>query len=95
MFNTLGNLARYPRAGLLFVDFETGDLLQLTGRARILWEPDTAVRVDVEEVRETPRGSALRFELVERRRSILDRPWVPPSRESPGGHTAESAASNG
>lgn len=65
MFNTLGNLASYPRAGLLFVRFETGDLLQLTGRARIIWEPDTAVRVEVEEVRETPRGSAVRFELVE------------------------------
>ncbi len=65
MFNTLGNLERYPRAGLLFVRFETGDLLQLTGRARILWEPDTAVRVEVEEVRETPGGSALRFDLVE------------------------------
>jgi predicted pyridoxine 5'-phosphate oxidase superfamily flavin-nucleotide-binding protein len=65
MFNTLGNLASYPRAGLLFVRFDTGDLLQLTGRARLLWEPHTAVRIGVEQVRETPRGSALRFELVE------------------------------
>ena len=32
MFNTLGNLLEYPRAGLLFVDFATGDTLQLTGR---------------------------------------------------------------
>jgi predicted pyridoxine 5'-phosphate oxidase superfamily flavin-nucleotide-binding protein len=30
MFNTLGNLTRYPRAGLLFVDFESGDLLLVT-----------------------------------------------------------------
>jgi predicted pyridoxine 5'-phosphate oxidase superfamily flavin-nucleotide-binding protein len=64
MFNTLGNLVGHPRAGLLFVDFARGDLLQITGRARILWEPETAVRVAIEEVRETPRGSALRFELV-------------------------------
>ena len=28
-FNTLGNLAEYPRAGLLFVDFDSGDLLHL------------------------------------------------------------------
>ena len=35
---TLGNLAVYPRAGLLFIDFETGDLLQVTGRAEILWD---------------------------------------------------------
>jgi len=65
MFNTLGNLLGYPRAGLLFVDFDRGNLLQLTGRARILWEPEAAVRVAIEEVRETPGGSALRFELVE------------------------------
>jgi predicted pyridoxine 5'-phosphate oxidase superfamily flavin-nucleotide-binding protein len=65
MFNTLGNLAGHPRAGLLFVDFERGDLLQFTGRAQIQWEPATAVRVRVEEIRETPGGSPLRFALVE------------------------------
>jgi predicted pyridoxine 5'-phosphate oxidase superfamily flavin-nucleotide-binding protein len=65
MFNTLGNLAGHPQAGLLFVDFEGGDLLQLTGRAELLWKPATAVRVQIEQVRETPRGSPLRFELVE------------------------------
>jgi hypothetical protein len=35
MFNTFGNLLRDPRAGLLFPDFERGDVLRLTGRARI------------------------------------------------------------
>ena len=65
MFNTLGNLVGHPRAGLLFVDFERGDLLQLTGHARVQWEPETAVRVTIEDVRETPAGSSLRFELVE------------------------------
>jgi predicted pyridoxine 5'-phosphate oxidase superfamily flavin-nucleotide-binding protein len=40
-FNTLGNFLLDPRAGLLFPDFETGDLLQLTGQAAILGEaPD-------------------------------------------------------
>lgn len=38
MFNTLGNLESYPRAGLLFPDFETGATLQLTGRASIDWD---------------------------------------------------------
>jgi predicted pyridoxine 5'-phosphate oxidase superfamily flavin-nucleotide-binding protein len=38
MFQTLGNIAADPRVGLLFVDFDTGTTLQLTGRARILWE---------------------------------------------------------
>jgi predicted pyridoxine 5'-phosphate oxidase superfamily flavin-nucleotide-binding protein len=38
MFQTLGNIAADPRVGLLFVDFDSGTTLQLTGRARILWE---------------------------------------------------------
>jgi len=31
MFNTLGNFHLYPHAGMLFIDFETNELLQLTG----------------------------------------------------------------
>jgi len=42
MFNTLGNLSINPLAGLLFIDFESGRTLQLTGRATIDW---TAERV--------------------------------------------------
>ena len=38
MFNTLGNIAINPHAGLLFVDFENGRLLQITGKAEIIWE---------------------------------------------------------
>lgn len=38
LFNTLGNIAANPRAGLLFIDYESGDLLQLTGRAEIVWD---------------------------------------------------------
>lgn len=37
-FNTIGNLALDPRAGLLFIDFEQGNLVYLTGRAEIVWE---------------------------------------------------------
>lgn len=40
MFNTLGNIAADPPVGLLFVDFESGDVLQLTGLARIVWDWD-------------------------------------------------------
>ncbi len=36
-FNSLGNLIAEPRASLLFVDFETGDLLQLQGMAQVDW----------------------------------------------------------
>ena len=35
-FNTLGNITAHPRAGLLFVDHETGSTLQLTGRATVI-----------------------------------------------------------
>lgn len=36
-FNTLGNLAAHPRAGLLFVDFDSGDLLHVAVTAEIVW----------------------------------------------------------
>ena len=42
MFNTLGNLAINPSAGLLFIDFDGGRTLQLTGRASIDWNPERA-----------------------------------------------------
>lgn len=42
MFNTLGNFAVNPRAGLLFVDFARGSTIQLTGTARIDWDPARA-----------------------------------------------------
>ncbi|GEP02060.1 pyridoxamine 5'-phosphate oxidase family protein [Methylobacterium oxalidis] len=37
-FNTLGNLVGEPRASLLLVDFESGDLLTLQGEAEIDWD---------------------------------------------------------
>jgi predicted pyridoxine 5'-phosphate oxidase superfamily flavin-nucleotide-binding protein len=75
MFNTLGNLTADPRAGLLFVDFESGDLLQLTGRARLVWEPEAVaahrgaqhvvVELEIDEVLETRAASPLRWRLIE------------------------------
>ena len=42
-FNTLGNLAAHPRAGLLFVDFDSGDLLHVAVTAEIVWNgPEVA-----------------------------------------------------
>lgn len=35
-FNTLGNLLENPVAGLLFVDFSSGDVLQVTGRTEVI-----------------------------------------------------------
>lgn len=39
-FNTLGNILVNGRAGLVFVDFETGELLQLTGDAEVILDSD-------------------------------------------------------
>jgi ferredoxin-NADP reductase/predicted pyridoxine 5'-phosphate oxidase superfamily flavin-nucleotide-binding protein len=69
-FNTLGNLVLDERAGLLFVDFARGGLLQLTGRAEIDWqEPDPQrwpgarrlVYFEIDEVVEQKSVLPLRF----------------------------------
>lgn len=41
-FNTLGNLLANPRAGLVFPDFATGDLLQMGGGAQVVLDPAEA-----------------------------------------------------
>lgn len=73
-FNTLGNFILNPRAGLLFVDFETGDLLQMTGAVRVLLDDprvhlfEGAQRLWVftpQELVWRPGASGLRWELVE------------------------------
>ncbi len=63
-FNTLGNIRMTGRAGLLFVDFSTGDLLQLTGEADILPEggQDRRWRVRPLQVVARPGAPALRWD---------------------------------
>jgi predicted pyridoxine 5'-phosphate oxidase superfamily flavin-nucleotide-binding protein len=39
-FNTLGNMLLDERVALLFIDFDSGDVLELRGRARIHWAAD-------------------------------------------------------
>ncbi|MFP2927439.1 pyridoxamine 5'-phosphate oxidase family protein [Pyxidicoccus sp. 3LG] len=74
MFNTLGNLALDARAGLLFIDFEGGGTLQLSGTARATWEPERLARhagakrvVDfqVEEVHELRGVTSLRWRFLD------------------------------
>jgi len=45
MYMTLGNLALDPRAGLLFLDWERGTTLQLTGRATVDFSPERAAAI--------------------------------------------------
>lgn len=73
MLMTLGNLAVNPRAGLLVPDWETGDLLHLTGTARLLWDVDVpetgrAVEFTVAEVVEIPGAGPVARGGVERSR---------------------------
>jgi len=41
-FNTLGNLVKNPLAGLLFIDFDNGDMLYLACSAKIIWDSQDA-----------------------------------------------------
>ncbi|WP_406352271.1 pyridoxamine 5'-phosphate oxidase family protein [Streptomyces sp. NBC_00658] len=67
MFLTLGNLAVDPRAGLLFLDWVSGAVLQLTGTARTEFGPDgvRTVRFTVAEILETPAASPLTWSVPE------------------------------
>jgi ferredoxin-NADP reductase len=71
-FNTLGNIALYPKAGLLFPDFTTGDLLYITGAAEIVWEgedleafegAEQLVRITVDEVIRVEESLPLRWDF--------------------------------
>lgn len=70
MFNTLGNIAVNPKVGLLFIDFVTGETLQLTGTAQIIWDANSEfvaaerlieIQIDRIRVATTP----LRWQFVE------------------------------
>lgn len=38
IFNTFGNFLVNPKAGLIFIDFSSGDIIQLTGTVELIWE---------------------------------------------------------
>ncbi|HEX9213367.1 MAG TPA: pyridoxamine 5'-phosphate oxidase family protein, partial [Bradyrhizobium sp.] len=51
LFNTLGNLEADARAGLLFIDFQSGRMLHIIGRARIRWDvPETMRSAGIERL---------------------------------------------
>ena len=68
MFNTLGNLTVNPHAGLLFIDFDSGRTLQLSGRASIDWDAERiakfagaerVVDFELEQIIDNPAGFPL------------------------------------
>ncbi|MFF9501937.1 pyridoxamine 5'-phosphate oxidase family protein [Streptomyces sp. NPDC014656] len=66
MFLTLGNLEADGRAGLLFLDWETGTTLQLSGRAKTVYHlEERYVRFRVDSVVETQAASPLRWSAPE------------------------------
>ncbi len=71
MFNTFGNLLLNPDAGLLFIDFETGDQLHLHGRASLIDEVGDVpgalrlLRIKIKSVRRTAGTTPLRWTFVE------------------------------
>ena len=89
-FMTLGNLQLNPRAGVLFIDFDTGDLLTLTGTAEVVWGGDELNAFDGAE-----RAWRLRVEAGWRLRDALPLRWAL-REESPNslltGTWAEAAA---
>jgi predicted pyridoxine 5'-phosphate oxidase superfamily flavin-nucleotide-binding protein len=69
-FNTLGNLLGEPRASLLFVDFATGDLLQLQGLTEIDWSDAVAEHIEGAE-----RSWRFHPTLAWRRRGAIPLRW--------------------
>jgi predicted pyridoxine 5'-phosphate oxidase superfamily flavin-nucleotide-binding protein len=69
-FNTLGNLMLEPRAALLFIDFERGDLLHVQGATEIIWEDD-----EVQRFAGAERLWRVRVQRAWRRRGALKLRW--------------------
>lgn len=70
-FNTLGNILVNGKAGLLFVDFDTGELLQLTGDAEVMLDsPEIAAFQGAE------RLWSFRVRRLVRRRGALPLRWA-------------------
>lgn len=71
-FNTLGNLLLNPRAGLLLIDFATGELLQLSGSTQLILEgpqiqafqgAERLWQLQVERLVRRPAALALRWQF--------------------------------
>ena len=65
-FNTLGNFLVNPKAGLLFPDFATGDVLQLSGSVEVLFDSPRMAAFEG-----ALRLWRFRVESVVRRRAVL------------------------
>ena len=73
-FNTVGNMLLNPKAGFLFIDFETRDLVYMTGTGNIVWEGEEVrafagaerlIRFQAEEVVRVESSLPLNFNFGE------------------------------
>lgn len=80
-FNTLGNFLLNPKAGLVFPDFETGDLLHLTGEAEVVLDsPEIEAFQGAERLWIfRPRRAVLRREAMPLRFAFQPEGWSPNS----------------
>ena len=71
LFQSLGNAAVEPRAGLLFIDPESGSTLQLTGTLSIDWTEEAAAQIPAAD-------RVLRFQIsrVVETRSAIPLRWI-------------------
>ncbi len=74
MFNTLGNIVENPACGLLFLDFEKGGILQMSGSAEIIRDSARAdlfpgaeriVEFRIKSIIETRNATNLRWSFIE------------------------------
>ncbi|WP_153017250.1 pyridoxamine 5'-phosphate oxidase family protein [Alkalihalobacillus trypoxylicola] len=62
MFNTLGNLVENHQSGLLFVDFEDGNFLQMNGESTIDWiDNEKSITFRIKQIRSVKGGFPLRW----------------------------------
>lgn len=89
-FNTIGNILSNPRIGVLFVDFETGGLLHVSGRATIDWDPADAhdqdawrfIDLKIDAVLDRPGAVGLRWtkqDHLSRPFRLAERVWETPA----------------
>ena len=86
LYQSLGNICANPKAGLVFPDFDTGDVLYVTGVTEIIHGRDAAavlprsnlvVRITITAARFVEQGLSFRGEIGERS------PYNPPIRYLP------------
>ncbi|MFN7026138.1 MAG: pyridoxamine 5'-phosphate oxidase family protein, partial [Pseudorhizobium sp.] len=80
-FNTLGNFLVNPRAGLLFVDHNTGGILQVSGRVKVILEsPEIAAFEGAERLwRVFPEKVSLRPDVLPLRWTFAENGFSPNS----------------